>query len=559
MKKILVSLLCICQLISFAQDTVKTDAKLIAATVYYGYGAELTHDARIAIRPGVKQIVINQLSSSMDVNSLQVSVPANVTLLSQQYSLYTPTVISDINPQLKTLRDSLGLINAAIRRNSNLTGTEESTLDKTGKLIEAVINNSGNKTVSSAEALLLLNAYTTKIEKARTNIFNLKENETVLVTRRDAILNQMNDPELQKSKAPVYTGQLTLQVICSSTEEIPVSLSYFTQNAGWTALYDLRVNTKTNELKLIYKASVTQSTGIDWKQTRLTLSTGNPASGGTPPELNPRLLQLYVPAIYSQVNTNVKDMAAEYDDRKMELSEVVITAAGQARRSKAAGTGTKTIDPSMIENHMKLSESQLNTNFEIDLPYDIASDGKLHAVAIKEEKVNALLKNFAIPGIDRDAYLLAQVSDWQDLNLLPGSANIIMDNTYLGKTVIDPNSTADTLNLSLGKDRRIAIKRILVKDFSGTKNNGNNILKTFTYEITIKNNKQTVVEMELKDQFPISSTKEIEVKLTDDGGSSVNSETGILNWQLQLKPGESKKIRFSYSVKYPKDKTVINL
>ncbi len=559
MKKLLISLLCICQLISFGQDTVKTDAKLVAATVYYGFGAELTHDARIPVRPGVKQIVINQLSTSMDVNSLQVSVPSSVTLLSQQYSLYAPIVIPFVNPKLKSLQDSLSVINVAIRRNSNLIGTEESTLEKTGKLIEAVINNSGNKTVSSAEALLLVNAYTTKIEKARTNIFNLKENETVLVTRRDKILNQMNDPELQKSKTPVYTGQLILQVICSSNEEIPVSLSYFTQNAGWTPLYDIRVNAKTNELKLIYKASVTQSTGINWKQTKLTLSTGNPVSGGTAPELNPRLLQIYVPAIYSQVSTDVRDKDAINDEGKMELSEVVITAAGQARRTKAAGYSTTSIDPSMIESHMKLSESQLNTNFEIDLPYDIASDGQLHAVSIKEEKVNAVLKNYAVPGIDKETYLLAQVSDWQNLNLLPGTANIIMDNTYLGKTVIDPNSTADTLNLSLGKDRRVAIKRLPVKDFTGTKNNGNNILKTFTYEITVKNNKQTVVDMEIKDQFPISAIKEIEVKLTDGGGAVVDNETGILNWQLKLKPGESKKIRFSYTVKYPKGKTVINL
>jgi len=161
--------------------------------------------------------------------------------------------------------------------------------------------------------------------------------------------------------------------------------------------------------------------------------------------------------------------------------------------------------------------------------------------------------------LDKDAYLLAEVSDWQNLDLLPGAANIIMDNTYLGKSFIDPNNTGDTLNLTLGKDRRVAVKRTVVKDFTSTKTSGSSTRQTFTYEIIVKNNKLTAVDVLLKDQYPISTNKDIEVKLEDDGGAAINEEVGVLTWKLQLKPGESKKIRFSYSIKYPKDKKVVNL
>jgi uncharacterized protein (TIGR02231 family) len=161
--------------------------------------------------------------------------------------------------------------------------------------------------------------------------------------------------------------------------------------------------------------------------------------------------------------------------------------------------------------------------------------------------------------MDKDAYLLAEVSGWQTLNLLPGTANVIMDNTYIGKSFIDPNSTADTLNLSLGKDKRVAIKRDVVKDFTTTKTNGNTTKQTFTYELTVKNNKITTVDMLLKDQYPISMVKDIEIKLDESGDAAVNTETGVLTWKVQLKPGESKKVRFSYTVKYPKDKKIANL
>ncbi|MEI7473123.1 MAG: DUF4139 domain-containing protein, partial [Chitinophagaceae bacterium] len=278
--------------------------------------------------------------------------------------------------------------------------------------------------------------------------------------------------------------------------------------------------------------------------------------GGTPPILDPYYLKLYVPEIYKSLQGKVSGI--DLDDVK--LAEVVVTSAyGTKKEKRSLAASVQTIQPSTLQQHTTLSESQLNTNFEIDLPYDIESNGQIQSVTIKEEKINASLQNYAIPKLDKDAYLMAAISDWESLNLLPGNANIIMDNTYLGKSFIDANSTEDTLKLSLGKDRRLSIERKLMKDFTSTKTNGNNTKQVFTYEITLKNNKKTDLEVLLKDQYPISMVKEIETKLEDDGAAVVDSELGILSWTLKLKPGESKKIRFSYIVKYPKDKKVEGL
>jgi uncharacterized protein (TIGR02231 family) len=238
------------------------------------------------------------------------------------------------------------------------------------------------------------------------------------------------------------------------------------------------------------------------------------------------------------------------------LAEVVVAdATGYAQRKAEE----KTVDPSTLQQYTTLNEGQLNTNFEIDLPYDIESDGQLHSVTIKDQEIQCTLKNYAVPRVDKDAYLLAEVADWQNLDLLPGDANIIMDDTYIGKSVIDPNSTADTLNLSLGRDKRIAVKRSLVKELSSLKTSGGTSKQQFTYEILVKNNKLTDVNLLVKDQYPLSTIKEVEVKLEDGSDAMVNTETGVLSWKVDLKPGESRKLRFSYSVKYPKDKKIINL
>ena len=546
-----------------AQDTVRVDATINNATVYFGYGAELTHASKVKVDAATKIIVINQLSTSIDINSLQISVPEDVALLSQHYKVYYPTVPPIAKTrEVERMEDSIGLLQKEIGRIDNLIVIDQEILTKTGLLIEATINTSGNKTITSDEVLKLLEYYNTKIEKSKTNIYSHKQNingqnvRIAEIRKRIAAITAVT-PMKQKPY-----GQVFLQVMCKRSGEIPIDLSYYTTNAGWTAVYDVRVNSKTNKVKLVYKASLTQTSGIDWKKTKLTLSTGTPNFGVTAPILTPWYLQLYVPGIYTDLQRRAaqgnasRNIIQSYEDDKA-LSEVVVTGAnGQYKQEKAKD---ETVDPSTLQQYTTLNEGQLNTNFEIDLPYDIESDGQLHSVTINDQEITCVLKNYAVPRIDKDAYLLAEIADWQNLDLLPGDANIIMDDTYIGKSVIDPNTTADTLNLSLGRDKRIAVKRSVVKEMSSIKTSGKESRQTFTYEVIVKNNKLTDVNLLLKDQYPLSTIKEVEVKLEEDGAAMVNAETGVLTWKIDLKPGESRKVRFTYSVKYPKDKKIVNL
>ncbi|RZM13864.1 MAG: mucoidy inhibitor MuiA family protein, partial [Pedobacter sp.] len=405
-----------------------------------------------------------------------------------------------------------------------------------------------------------MNRTAIKIETAKTSIYNYDQKLYALQERISDLRMRLATATPPVNYNNKSYGRLVLQVISRKTGEVPIALSYYTQYAGWVAVYDIRVNSKTNKVKMVYKASLTQTTGIDWKKTKLVLSTGTPSFGVIAPVLQPWQLQLYVPGLYTDLQKRAmssnatRNVIQSYHDDKS-LSEVVVTGLGAEYKVKK----DETIDPSTLTQYTTLNEGQLNNNYEIDLPYDITSDGQLHNVNIKEEVINCNLKNYAVPRMDRDAYLLAEVADWQNLDLLPGDANIIMDDTYIGKSSIDPNSIQDTLNFSLGKDKRLAVRRSLVKEMSSLKTSGKESKQSFTYEIIVKNNKVSDVNLLLKDQFPLSSIKEVEVILEDDGGAMVNRETGVLTWKVDLKPGESKKLRFSYTVKYPKDKKIVNL
>src|SRR5690606_21336721 len=184
------------------------------------------------------------------------------------------------------------------------------------------------------------------------------------------------------------------------------------------------------------------------------------------------------------------------------------------------------------------TEMELNAVFDIDLPYNILSNKKPQSVALKELTHPATYKYYAVPKLDPDAFLLAELSDYEKLNLLPGDANIIFENMYVGKSYLNPLSTKDTLNLSMGRDKKIVIKREKIAELSGTKFFSSSKKQTFTYEIVIRNGKKESIDLMLKDQYPIATDKDMEIELLQTDNAVVNKETGILTWTLKVAPGE---------------------
>ena len=180
-------------------------------------------------------------------------------------------------------------------------------------------------------------------------------------------------------------------------------------------------------------------------------------------------------------------------------------------------------------------------------------------MALKEIKLPATYKYYAAPRLEKEAFLMAEIVDYSKYNLLQGEANIIFDDMYVGKTMINPNQTSDTLSLSMGRDKKIAIKREKVVDKSGTKFLSGKKEQIFTYDITVRNNKKEAVDLLLEDQFPLTTDKEIEVEMLENSGAKIEIESGILTWNLNLKSTDTKKIRISYKVRYPKDRIIQNL
>lgn len=198
-----------------------------------------------------------------------------------------------------------------------------------------------------------------------------------------------------------------------------------------------------------------------------------------------------------------------------------------------------------------------NTVYKIQEKYTLQTDGKTTTIGIKKIDLPAAYEYFSSPKADPSVFLTAKIVNWQDYDLQPGEANLYFEGTYLGKTYIDLPEVGDTLPIALGKDNGVTASRKLSKEFSSKKFLGNSRTETRQYEIAIHNTKKIPISVIVQDQFPISTAKEINIENEHAPEAQMNKDTGITTWNVQLSPGEERKLQISYEVKYPKDKKVV--
>ena len=528
---------------AFAQKPIFTTAKVKSATVYFN-AAELAQTASATLPAGASEIVIKNVAVNLNENSVQIGAPASVTVLSVQF---TNDYISEYDtdsksPTLKIVRDSIILVQKEILKVTNLINSENKTIQLLDKNQQISGVNSG---LNVTELMKMVEYYKNKQVEIANNINNLSEKQQKLNETLRKLNNKLEVNANKEEKTS--SGKLVLQVMNQTAGVISFEISYLTNNATWTPFYDLRTESVTSPINMMYKGQVVQNTGIDWKKIKLTLSSGIPNQNNQAPILSSWFLA-------NQVDDDEVVVGYGMSTRNMLQGSLFKKEA----EDKSMETAAPVMMESSISNYTTVAENQLNISFDIDIPYDISSNGKVHSVSLKEIKLPASYKYYSVPKVESEAFLLAEIADYSKYNLLRGEANIIFEGMYVGKTFIEPNQTGDTLNLSMGRDKKVSIKREKVADKSGTKFLSAKKEQTFTFDITVRNNKKEAVELLLKDQYPLSTNKDIEIELLQSDSAKINTETGILTWQLQLKANESKKFRISYRVKYPKDQ-ILNL
>ena len=326
-----------------------------------------------------------------------------------------------------------------------------------------------------------------------------------------------------------------IKVLVEAAQDVSslFELKYLVDRAGWEPVYDIIAKDIASPIILKYKAKVFNNTSINWNKVKLVLSTADPYRSANKPELFTWYLDFET---YGFLKIQGKSL------NTLGYNEM------QKRNSKPSA-----------DNLVKFKEvlvSEVSVDFDIDEPYTIPCNSKPYIIDISETSLKAEYSHFAVPKIERNAFLLARVTGWEDINLVEGPANIYLDNRYVGKSQINTFNFDDTMDISLGRDQKVLIERKEKKEFHSRTFIGTQRKESYVYEIKLKNQHSTPIHIEIQDQYPISKNGDITVGVQNISSASENEETGKLIWNFDLEPGVLKAFELSYIIKYPKKRKV---
>jgi uncharacterized protein (TIGR02231 family) len=547
-----------------ANEPQKVNSRVEKVTVFL-QGAQVVRSAPVKLQSGSNDIVFEGVSPNLNTGSLQASGKGNFVIMGIRFHTeYTPPGVKKENAvpnsliqKIELTQDSLILMDFE-SENINYTlaawTTEKNMLER-NKLITGE-----GKTDSLALFIQAMEYYRKKIHEINQKIVEVKMEQKQMQKRRLALQGRLNELINYKNRLEgenvtqaFYTYQVIVTVSAKVASTGSVTINYLVNNASWVPTYELRAENSTSPVSLSYKAYITQNTGEDWKDVKLALSTLNPQRQHAKPNLTPWILRYFQP-IRNEAISNfsmpvLQSVVVTSDNLDMRESEGL---------TKAKGVRSQERDASGISSYTTQSVSFSNVEFDIELPYTIPSDGKQHQVTVMEEKIDAIYKHYVVPKMEQETYLMARLTGWERMNLLPGTANIYFQNTIIGATRIDPNTILDTMNISFGRDPSVSVTRKKLKDKEITKVLSNNIEKEIVIEITVRNKKDEMVDLQIEDQVPVSAETDVKVKFdkTTLAGAELNEQSGALTWNIKLNPKESKTITFSYIISYPKDKNL---
>ncbi|NLT50423.1 MAG: DUF4139 domain-containing protein [Ignavibacteria bacterium] len=519
----------------FGQTEVNT--RLESVKVYIS-GAEMTHSAKVNLRSGNNEIIFKDFAQNLNPQSIRIQTESGVKIL----SVVNLTNYLSEKPKprkLLELQDSLEKLNLRLRelgnRNTILSGEYD-------MIIANKAIGGSEKGVSVDELKKLAEFYNKRGTEIKTELIKSSVEEKKVKENIDKLTNQINEMNNTLSQPQ---QEISVSLISDKAKNADFSIIYYTYSAGWNAEYDIRINDIAKPIEWVYKGKVFQNTGMDWKNIDIVLSNNNPSYGLYLPDLDPKYLNF--------IQYESSDRVVIRGINPMSNQAMTMDALKKEEMSNMQ----KVFEP---EEPIFTSEQKQNSvEFEARAKYNIPADGKEYSILLTTYDIPAEYEYKCVPAVLNQAVLTAKINDWSKYSIIPANANIYFENAYVGQTHLNTAITDSNLSIPVGKDKLVNVKRERITDFTESKFLSSNIIRSYKYETTISNGRKNDVKLLLKDQIPVSQNEDIEVVDVKISGGLLNKDTGIIEWNLNMKGGETVKKSIEYSVKYPGDKKINGL
>jgi uncharacterized protein (TIGR02231 family) len=348
-----------------------------------------------------------------------------------------------------------------------------------------------------------------------------------------------------------------VRIETAAAGEVTLNLSYLVYGAEWTPRYDARVDADAGRVSLTQQGLVTQNTGEDWPQVALALSTARPsATTRLPDEPDPWYLDVYQPAPPPQA---MPKMARR--------GPMAFGAAADAMAPMAAPmAGLALHEAQMQMSTADVEQSGAAQVFHIGGRSDVPSDGSPHTLGIGAYDLPARLEYVAEPVVAEGAHLRAMPRNTSGVALLPGEMYVFhagaAGDEYVGATHLEFTAQDAELTLYLGVANTVTVKRELLERDTDK----GNILQTgirrvtVGYRVTLTNRTAAPQHVILKDRLPVPRHERIKVKPLDFRPQpTAKTKLEQATWEMQLAPGEERKIEWRFAIEAPADLNVTNM
>lgn len=552
MKKLILLLAMLPSLLFAGENEQKIEAP-ISSVIVYLTGGEISHKKQITLAPGRNELVFVGLSAHLIPKSIQFTGTGDFALLAMSSRIDYLFGQKKSDVRIQQVKDSMILMEDALaitRGNIDAYNREKQMLEM-NRLVTG-----GNDGVTAAELKATADFYVTRLMEINAEVVKLTRKETNQqevydrLTQQYYSLNKRENPPM--AEVTILVNNATSAKIISDCE-----LRYVVSDCGWAPSYDLIAEDVGKPIDLKYRAKVFNSTDVDWKDIKMKLSTADPMQSAVAPVMEKWTLNF---------ESSYGGRASGYDyQQKQQQSYNYENNAPQALSSQNVANTAYNRDndndgkydqPEQPVQYEQIQVSELAAEFDIKQTYDIPANGQPYIVDVTSYNLNATYRYSCIPKMEREAFLLARITGWEDLDLVEGPANVYFGGTYVGQSYIYTRSVDDTLDLSLGRDKKLVVTRTKLKEFNNEKTVGTSKKETFSYEIVVKNTRKTPVDVELVDQVPVSQDAEIIVEATELSKGVLDPATGFVTWRMNIPPGEQQRVVLTYTIKYPKSKQV---
>ncbi|PIE87041.1 MAG: hypothetical protein CSA03_02180 [Bacteroidetes bacterium] len=534
----------------------------------YLTAGQMTHKQPVRLVKGRNKLVFPGISAYADPQSIQFKASGTYRLVSVSTEMDF-LAAEQFNPRISELKDSLEFLQDDLQfTNDQMDAYQaEKTLMNTNRDLGGEAQNLTVQQIKEAG-----DYFRKRTLEINRELSKLRKKERLLVSEIEnmrAQLVELNYDENQRS------NQVVILLDMDQAATMDSELKYLVTDCGWAAMYDLSAEDISGKINLKYKAQVYNNTGNDWADVALTLSTADPQLSASHPQLSPWYLsekyavsgaigtqKYYAPVQRQQdyrqgVVSNLNWANDRVYDNYYESGGINqgFNKSGYFDRSQSDLGIRKDVNAQNVQMR-SIDISELSTEFEIKNTFSCPSDMKPYTVDVKNVDLDATFSHVTVPKLDRSAFLMANIIGWQDLELIPGPTNVYFGGVYVGVSQIDTRNVSDTLSLSFGRDDKVTVMRKLKKEFSTKRVMGNYKRDSYMYEVAIRNNRSTPINIEIYDQVPISQSSQISVSEDEISDGEKNDETGEVKWRVNVAASGIVSKEIGYTVKYPKNMRV---